>query len=83
MIESRTAAQDRADLAAVAAWRSRGELPATLRVDFGRAYGPNGEPLLWLPDIMAGAVSAARGDKNPQFLAPLRRVVTEHVIELA
>ncbi len=81
-LEARTAALDRADLAAVAAWRARGELPAALRIDFGRPYGPHGEPLLWLPDIVAGAVSAARGDKHPQYLTALRHVVTEHVIEL-
>lgn len=81
-IEARTPTLNVKDAAAVAAWRAQRIIPGALRVDFARPYGPQGEPLLWLPDIVAGAVGAARGDGDPQFLTPLEPVLTEFTITL-
>ena len=39
-------------------------------------------PLVWLPDIVAGAVSAARGDGDQQYLTPLEAMLTEYTIYL-
>jgi hypothetical protein len=41
------------------------------------------EPLAWLPDIVAGAVSAAIGDGDHQYLMPLASVMFDMItIEL-
>jgi hypothetical protein len=82
VLESRGQTQDRADLAAVAAWRATRQVPPSHRVEFARPYGPTGEPMLWLPDIVAGAVTAARGDGDLQYLLPLQTVLSEHVIAM-
>lgn len=81
-IEARTPSLNVRDTAAVAAWRAQRILPGSLRVDFARPFGPQGEPLLWLPDIVAGAVSAARWERDPESLTPLEAVLTEHEIRL-
>jgi hypothetical protein len=48
--------------------RVRQELHDEVRVDF--TY-PADEPLAWLPDIVAGAVGAAYGDGDNQYLVSL------------
>lgn len=62
-VETRGPALDRADLKRVDAFRSRGVLPRDLHVGFGQ---PATEPMLWLPDILAGAVGVAvrEGDRS-------------------
>ena len=55
------------------------EVSPKLRIGF--AY-PSAEPPVWLPDIVAGAVSAARGDGDEQYERPLARLLTVHMIEL-
>jgi hypothetical protein len=53
-----------------------------LRVEFGRYFnGVDGEVLLWVPDIVAGAVGAARGDGDFQFVEPIRDLLVEIDIE--
>jgi hypothetical protein len=59
--------------------RTRGYISSALRVDF--TY-PLSEPLVWLADIVAGAVSSARGDGELQYLAPLEPLLTEHQIQI-
>ncbi|GAA4612775.1 hypothetical protein GCM10023195_55050 [Actinoallomurus liliacearum] len=72
MMEAREAKQNRHDMALARAMRARKEVPSGFRVD--HAFG-SGEPLLWLPDIVAGSIVAARcGD--PCHLAPLMPLVT-------
>jgi hypothetical protein len=71
------------DLALVDALRARGVLGRGLRIDFCRFFnGVDGEILLWIPDIVAGAFSAAHGDGVQRFAAPLRDVVAEVQIQL-
>lgn len=41
----------------VAAMRGSGSLTGSLRVEF---EDPKTEPLLWIPDVIAGALGAAR-----------------------
>jgi hypothetical protein len=77
--ESRKSHQNALDLAAVAALRARRVLKSAIRVDFAL---PSVEPLVWLPDVVAGAVSAARGDGDERFVSPLRPVLTEFEVEL-
>ena len=72
VVESRRSHQDDRDRAVVMGWR----------IDFGKPSGPDREPLLWLPDIVAGAVGSARADGDLQLLVPLRSVLTEHAIAL-
>lgn len=57
LIESRGAALDRRDRTMAAAWRSTSALSVDLRVEFAR---PLDEPMLWLPDAVAGVVREAR-----------------------
>lgn len=78
-LEARTPSLNRADTDAVMAMRARREIRPGLRVGF--TY-PSEEPLVWLPDVTAGAVSAARGDGDDQYLARLASLLVEHTIEL-
>ncbi|NYI81204.1 hypothetical protein [Nocardioides panzhihuensis] len=71
--ETRTARLNRQDLKMVDAMRSSGTLTGALRVDFAN---PNVEPMLWIPDVIAGAVGAARrGD--PSYKSSLRAPIDE------
>lgn len=56
-LETRTDALNRRDLFLVDALRGAGTLTGALHVDFG---DPNVEPMLWIPDAIAGAFGAAR-----------------------
>lgn len=55
--ETRTHSLNRRDQAMVAAMRGAGTLTDQIRVDFA---DPEAEPMLWIPDSIAGAVSAER-----------------------
>jgi hypothetical protein len=81
-LETRTSSLNRRDTVMVNALRMRGEIPDTLRVVFAQSYGPQGEPLLWLPDIVAGAVSAVHADGDNRYAAILRPRLAELVIDL-
>lgn len=78
-LEARTRSLNDHDTAAISALRARKVIIAALRVDF--VY-PSEEPLAWLPDIVAGAVSAARGDGENRYLAPLIGLLSSHTIDL-
>jgi hypothetical protein len=63
-LESRTQSLNQRDVGAINAFRGRRELTANIFVGHGR---PLEEPLLWVPDIVAGAVGeAVRGDDSYQ-----------------
>lgn len=57
LLESRHLARDAHDLRAIGGFRNAGLLSRRLRVDHGKAKQ---EPLLWLPDAVAGAVGDDR-----------------------
>jgi hypothetical protein len=53
-------------------------------MDFAHPFdGRDGEVLLWLPDIVAGAVSAARGDGDAQYLLAIEHLLSEHPVDLS
>lgn len=66
----------------VSSMRLKGALRGQIRVEFGRYYnGVDGELLLWIPDIVAGAVGAARGEGDFQFVEPIEDLLVEIDIE--
>ncbi len=79
-LDARRPAQNAKDIELVNVLRVRREITPTLRVSFARS---SAEPLVWLPDIVAGAVSVARGDGDEQYLIPLESVLTERPIWLS
>ena len=78
-LDARRPVQNAMDIKLVNVLRTRREIARKLRVDFAQA---SAEPLVWLPDIVAGAVSAARGDRDDQYLTPLEPMLTEYPIWL-
>jgi hypothetical protein len=70
--ESRTQGLNQADARMVSALRGKRLLPHAMRVDPAR---PIEEPMLWVPDAVAGAVNAALGG-NPQWLTAMSRSVS-------
>jgi hypothetical protein len=73
-LESRAAAADRRDLRLLDYARDKRLVPADFRVNFAR---PKDEPMLWLPDIVAGAVTAANLGE-PRWLVAMSEILTEH-----
>ena len=73
-LESRTATQDRRDLRLVDSARRKGLVSHEVQVRFAR---PSGEPMLWLPDAVAGAMSAAVLGED-RWLTAMAAVVTVH-----
>lgn len=69
-LEARTPTLNKKDLFAVGAWRAQHVISHGLRIDH---VFPSAEPLLWVPDIVAGAVAAAYGGAGHwrDALAPL------------
>jgi hypothetical protein len=78
-MEARTDRLNRADLRLVDAARRKGAIPGRLRVDHAR---PLDEPMLWLPDSVAGAVSASHRGKL-SWLATIQQTVTMIRLDLA
>ena len=56
LFEGRTALQNRRDVATIAELRSRRAIPDTFSVNFA---GKGDDPMLWIADIVAGAVGAS------------------------
>ncbi|MGB8019922.1 MAG: hypothetical protein WCF04_01700 [Candidatus Nanopelagicales bacterium] len=75
-LESRTPALNQADSRMVRALRGKQLIPRALRVESAR---PTEEPMLWIPDALAGAVNAARND-DPRWLNVMRQTV--EIIEI-
>lgn len=77
-LESRDTIGNRRDLAMVASLRTTHVLPPSMRIDHAR---PLDEPLLWLPDSVAGAVAAAHNGQL-HYRAPLTHKLEEITFEL-
>lgn len=78
LLESRNAIQDHRDRTVVDGFRARRIITAKLRVDHAL---PSVEPLLWISDIVAGAVSAAEADEH-RYRARLDPVIAEYRVRL-
>ncbi|MFT4163921.1 MAG: hypothetical protein QM650_01605 [Microlunatus sp.] len=78
-IESRTQSLNRRDQRMIDALRSRRVIPSGLTLDFAL---PSVEPMLWLPDIVAGAVGLFRRGNDPVPYEVLRPQIVEHEIRI-
>lgn len=78
-LETRTASLNSRDMAAVRAFRARRLIRHETRVD--HAY-PSAEPLLWIPDVVAGAVTAGHAGEQ-RYRQQLDEVIAEYRITLA
>ncbi len=76
-LDARRPIQNAEDQALLSALRARHFLGSELRVGFQYSIQ---EPLMWLPDIVAGAASAAYGDDNVGYLEQLRPVLTAPIM---
>ena len=72
-IESRTNADNGRDQALLQAARTKKIISSRLRVDFAK---PLDEPMLWLPDVVAGAYGYARKGTNEKAWGALRLSTT-------
>jgi hypothetical protein len=82
-LDSRTPALNRRDLELVQILRGYGTISDRLRVEFAKPFnGRDGEVLLWLPDVVAGAAGMAHGENNDEYLIPLEKLITKRFIEL-
>jgi hypothetical protein len=70
-LESRRSQQDRSDLRLFDSARGKGLISRNLSIDFAQ---PTDEPMLWLPDAVAGAVTAAQLGE-PRWLLALSELV--------
>ena len=75
-LESRTSTPDQRDLRLVDSARDKGLIPHGFRVGFARPWD---EPMLWIPDAVAGALTAARLGE-PRWLLAMSEVLTEHEV---
>lgn len=73
-LESRAPAQDKRDRSLVDSARRKGLLSQRLSIGFAR---PLQEPMLWLPDAVAGSITAAHLGE-PRWLLALSEVVAVH-----
>jgi hypothetical protein len=75
-MESRSPVPDRRDIRLVDSARAKGLVPKSLVVRFAR---PMDDPLLWIPDAIAGAVTAATLGE-PRWMLALDEILTRHDI---
>ncbi len=61
------------------ALRSRHTIPSALTVEF---IHPDQEPMLWLPDAVAGTVGMRRRDDDAEPSERLRHAIVEHTARL-
>jgi hypothetical protein len=73
-LESRSAVPDRRDIRLVDSARTKGLVPGSLVVRFAR---PKDDPMLWIPDAIAGAVTAANLGESRWMLA-MAEILTRH-----
>ncbi len=73
LLESRQERRDQSDRAAISAAQRAQKVPHGLRYAFG---APASEPLLWLPDVVAGVVSADRAGLPGPGLGALGSALT-------
>ena len=77
-LESRAAAQDKRDVHLVNTARRKRLISHDLQVTFAR---PSLEPMLWLPDAVAGAMSAAMLGED-RWLTAIAEMVTVHQVAI-
>lgn len=75
-LDSRAPAQDRRDLRLVDSAREKGLISRELSNDFAQ---PTQEPMLWLPDAVAGAVTAAQLGEPRWLLTLSESIDIRHV----
>jgi len=73
-LEGRGTALNRRDAALVEALRGSRRISSEIRVDFAR---PLNEPMLWVPDAVAGAVALARKAVRPDYRGMLATSLNE------
>lgn len=69
-MESRRPKENRNDLQVVNAFRTQQRIGAQIRVHHAVPAGPAAEVLLWIPDIVAGAINGDHPDHRAA-LAPM------------
>ena len=79
-LESRHAALNEKDKTMAAALYSKTVISAALRVDFAL---PNEEPMLWVPDAVAGIVNAARSGGADALRLILGTAIREIDVEIS
>lgn len=79
LAETRTESLNARDRTMIAALRSRHAIPATLSVEFA---DPEEEPMLWLPDVVAGTVGARRRGIDAAPWQMMRHTITERTVTL-
>lgn len=79
VIESRQSHNDHHDRQVILRAQRAGAAPTTLRYDFRR---PTSEPLLWLADAAAGAVTAHMGDGVGHYVEKLGERVKLTAVDL-
>jgi hypothetical protein len=72
VMEARTRSLNNKDMSAVNAWRSQHLISHTTRIEHA---DPAAEPLLWLPDIVAGATNASEAGEH-RWMDELTPLVT-------
>lgn len=78
-LEERNPSLNDRDKRLIEAIRGKKLIPTELRIDIQR---PSEEPMLWMPDIVAGAVGADRVRRDPRYLDAIHSMVEEHDIPL-
>lgn len=78
-LESRTESLNRRDMRLVEQLRGERTISRAIRVDVAL---PSVEPMLWVPDAVAGAVSAARKGVVMEHRDALASMIEEHEIQL-
>ena len=77
-LESRAAAQDKRDLRLIDSARRKRLISHDLTVTFAR---PSEDPMLWLPDAVAGAMSAVVLEED-RWLTAMGEAITVHRVEV-
>ena len=77
-LESRSAVPDRRDIRLVDSARRKGLVPGRLVVGFAR---PKEDPMLWIPDAIAGAVTAANPGE-PRWMLAMTEILTRHEVDV-
>ncbi|MCL2780065.1 MAG: hypothetical protein FWD74_00975 [Actinomycetia bacterium] len=75
--EARAPTLNRRDLSLVAALRKTGTVPHSLSYDFAKPAGAEAEPMLWIPDAVAGVVGTARKTGDRTLRDILGNTITE------
>lgn len=78
-IENRIPSLNRADIRMVDALRSQKIITSGIRIDFAR---PNNEPMLWIPDALAGSSGMARKGIDTEYRDTMGHSVEEIEIEV-